>query len=424
MRVNLYKNIINNKLWNKLHNYNQVIKNTGWLFLIQVANYIFPIVTLPYMMRVLGTENYGMIVFAQAIMQYVNVISDYGFNLTATREIAIYRRKRKLVKELFNDVLICKLYIMTLCFIILVIVEMCIPLTNSDRIFYLVSFLLVVGNVIFPIWFFQGIEQMKYITFINLVARMISMCLLFVLVKNSSDYLIAIAIQGIGGVISGVLALILIYNKFGIYVYRWPKWERIIYLLKDGKEVFISNACGNIYGQGATLLTGIIAGNTAAAYYSLGQKISAMVVSVVQPIAQAVYPYLCQLFLQKEQQFYSMRKQILTGGIILGSILAICLFFLAKYVSYVITGKMDEELIWVIKLFSIVTMGTILNVLLHPMILAMKKYASIQKIYVSIAVLFIFVSLPLVHFYGSYGMSVALIMVEFYIFVRYMLLIF
>lgn len=405
---------------NKIESYKCVITNSAWLFLIQVANYIFPLITLPYMMKTLGADHYGMIAIAQSLMQYINIISDYSFNMTATREIALSRNDPNNIREIFNDVLICKLFIMALCFIVMLAIGLFVFRSENEKIFYLVAFLLVVGNVLFPVWFFQGIEQMKYITYINLISRTISVVLLFTIVKEPLDYILAIAIQGVSGVISGILALLLIYFRFGISIYRWPGRKKIIYLLKDGKEIFIASASGNIYGQGATLITGIIAGSTSAGYYSLGQKISGILANLVQPISQALYPHLCQIFSESQERFFQLKRKIVWGGMGLGSGITISLFLSANFVSCLITGKFETELISVIKIFSVVTLGTMLNVLLHPVIIAMKKKSEIQNIYVSVAIIFILVSVPLASWYGSQGMAYSLLLVEGYIFIRYM----
>lgn len=403
----------------KIEKYKKVLKNSGWMFLMQAANYIFPLITVPYLVKTLGPEKYGVIAIAQALMQYIIVISDYGFSVTATRDVAIFHNDSKLIKELYNDVFICKLCIMLLCFIIMCIIGFFWPLAVKDKILYVVAFLIVVGNVLFPLWFFQAIQEMKYITYINLVSRLISVILTFVLIKQSSDYILAIAIPGICGMISGILALILIYFKFELRIYRWPNEQKIKLLLRDGKEIFISNAFGHVYAQGGTIITGLIAGNIAAGYFSLGQKVSGILVNIAQPISQAIYPYLCQIFSQSKEEFLKLKGKIMGFGIILSGIIAIGQFCASEYITYILLGRIEPEVLGIMKIFSLVTMGNIINTLLYPILSTMKKYVAIQKTFVSIATLFILISVPVAYFYGSYGMAIVMVLIECYIFINF-----
>ena len=151
------------KLKEKLKNddVKRLFENFASLFTLQGLNYILPLITFPYLVRVLGPDKYGLIAFAQAFIGYFVILTDYGFNLSATREVALNRDNDKKLSEIFSSVMIIKIVYMVLSFIILCTVVFSFEKFSHNWIIYIFAFGVVLGNVLFPVWFFQGMERMK-----------------------------------------------------------------------------------------------------------------------------------------------------------------------------------------------------------------------------------------------------------------------
>ena len=158
---------------NKSKDGKTVFANFGYLSLLQVAGYVFPLISMPYLARVIGADGFGKIAFASAIVVWIQTISDWGFNLTATRDVAQNRDDTELVSRIISNVLWARSILTLLSGIILLAVVLLVPYLRENADIIFVTFLLVPGHILFPEWFFQAIEKMKYTTLFNLLLKLV-----------------------------------------------------------------------------------------------------------------------------------------------------------------------------------------------------------------------------------------------------------
>ena len=193
---------------------NKLYENIISLATIKGLEYILAFISFPYLVRVLQVERYGLIIFAQSVVQYFVLFTDYGFNLLGPREIA----QHDSVEErgtVFGNVFFAKLLLLFLCTLVfgtgLIILKIS---SNVDYYLYCIFYLMVIGNVLFPVWFFQGIQQMRYITFVNIVANIIRVVGIFSFVKTPQDYLLAALFQAIVPLIASVFSWIILVKDY------------------------------------------------------------------------------------------------------------------------------------------------------------------------------------------------------------------
>src|ERR1700749_822293 len=184
------------------------MRNIFWLFSLQGLNYLVPLAVLPYLVRVLGIERYGLVAFAQSFAQYFVLFADYGFNLSATKAIARSRGDHERVSTLFWCVILLKVAFMVVGAVALLALVAAISRFRSEPQLYAVAYLAVVGTVLFPTWLFQGMEQMKYISIVSGIAKLLSAAMLFIFVRRDSDYVLALAILSGGTLVAGLLGFV------------------------------------------------------------------------------------------------------------------------------------------------------------------------------------------------------------------------
>ena len=192
-----------------------VLKNFFSLSVLQAFNYILPLLVLPYLIRTIGLNYFGVLMFSQSIINYFIIIVDYGFNLSATREVSIHRNEKNKLIEIYTSVTGIKLILFAISSLFLSLLFMFDEIRNYYYI-YVSFYLMVLGQIFFPVWFFQGIEKMEFITLINVITKTFCMLLVFVLILDSNDFWIYPVLVSLGFILSGIYSIFILKIKFGI----------------------------------------------------------------------------------------------------------------------------------------------------------------------------------------------------------------
>ena len=387
----------------------RLLSNFFSLASLQGVNYILPLLTFPYLVRVLGVEYFGLLAFATAVVTYFNIITDYGFNLTATREISIHRENKEKVIEIFSAVMSIKFMLMLLSFLLLIALVFSFEKFSNKWEVYLLTFGMVVGQVLFPVWFFQGMERMKYITYLNIIAKVIFTVAIFVFVKEQSDFYLVPFFTSLGFIVVGVLSLWIIYKEFDIR-FRVQSFETLKYYLLDGWDIFVSRIFVSLYTTTNMIILGLLTNNSIVGYYAIAEKIINAIAGLFIPINQTLYPYMVKVFEKNKNEF-----QLLTYRISqLFLISSIILFFILYFFS--------TEIIMFISKEDVITIGIIYNILiftiitnpfgpLFTQILIINKLNKEFRTIVMYTFLFnIFMSPLMIYFYDAKGLAIVVVL--------------
>ena len=233
-----------------------LIKNIVSLFGVQGVSYIAPLITLPYLVRVLGPESYGVLGFSLAFVQYFVMLTDYGFNLSATHDIAVCKSNKKEVSKTFWAVIYCKVIFAVGSLVAVVAMCYFIPFLRSQSIVIYAAFGMVISNVIFPVWLFQGMEKMGWCSILNIISRLLAIPLTFIYVNSHQDAWVAALIVSGTALFGGVVSSFIIYKE------KWVSFQSInrsdIYLqVRSSWHLFISSAAVNLYTSSVTVILGL-----------------------------------------------------------------------------------------------------------------------------------------------------------------------
>ena len=396
----------------------RLLSNFISLALLQGANYVLPLITFPYLVRVLGVEKFGLLAFASATIAYFNILTDYGFNLTATREISIYRDNKSKLNEIFSSVMIIKFILMIVSFILLLVLIFSFSKFKEDYKIFILTFGMVIGQVLFPQWFFQGMERMKYITFLNILAKGIFTIAIFVFIHKSSDYWKVPLINSLGFIVAGVIALYIIFKDFKIK-FSFQRLNVLRHYFIDGWHIFISGIFGNIYSQGSIIILSIFTSEIIVGYYSIATRLCNVVINVFQVLVQSFFPYINKLKQKNYKAFRRFLKNVIYYGIGSGVIFVFVNYIFANKIYFLFTGNKDIIGLFIYKSWIVISLFTIINVLLNPFLLVLKQDKWLSRLYITIGILFLVVSLFLVYIWSYKGMLGAMLLVELSIFLFY-----
>ena len=323
------------------------------LSILQGLNYILPLITLPYLVRVLGPEKYGLIAFAQAFIGYFMILTDYGFNLSATREISINREDIQKVSEIFSSVLTIKFFLCILSFLILVSL-LFIPKFKKDWLVYVFTFGMVLGNVLFPVWFFQGIEKMRYITILNIVAKSIFTVCIFIFIKKMSDFVYVPLINSLGYLVAGVLSLRIVFKNFAVK-FVTPSFKNIKHQLKEGWHIFISQVFITGYTNSRIFAVGLFSPNNAiTGYYAIAEKLMGIVQTFpLVSVIQTLYPRLSKIYAENKLKAKFIADKLQRYTTIAYLIICITFFIIAPKVVEIVAGSSYKETVLAFRLLLI-----------------------------------------------------------------------
>jgi len=340
------------------------LKSNFLLSFLQATNYLLPLITLPYLIQVLGIEYFGLLAFATAVIAYFSILTDYGFNLTATKEISLHREDKNKIIEIYSSVMTIKFILLIMSFLILCTLVFTFQRLAEHWEIYLLSFGSVLGQVLFPIWVFQGMEKMKYITYLNIVSKLIFTIAIFVFVQQQSDVYLVALFFSLGSIIAGILSLYLIKKEFNI-TFQFQKQETLRFYLIDGWHVFLSRFYVSLYTTTNILLLGLFTNNLAVGYYAVIEKIVLAIGGIFQPLNQSIYPYLVKKQKECFNTFVLFLKKISTIFLLASSFFILLAEYFVDELILLIHGEDNLHLSFLLSIFLlrifVLPFGTLLS---------------------------------------------------------------
>jgi polysaccharide transporter, PST family len=318
----------------------RLAKDTLILFGVQISGYILPLLTLPFLTRVLGPSNFGLTALGTALVLYFMVVTEWSFPFTGTRQIAIVQDDLDQVSKTYSTIMACKVSLLGLCFVAMIAVVCAVPKLRAYWPLYVLSYLQVVGFCLSPNWLLQGMQKMRYIAYSDYGAKILSVILIFALVRKSSDYLLVAALQSGGFLISAFIGLTLVFGKLRLRIVR-PAFGDMRREMIAGWPVFLSMASMTAMSSTNTVIVGMVGSPAQVGFLSAAQRLIIAVRSLANPITNAVYPHVSKLaarsphealrFVRKQVLWTSAPFSLITLGMLFFSPLAVSILYKPEY---------------------------------------------------------------------------------------------
>lgn len=314
-----------------------VVKNTLSVGLVQAANYLIPIVIIPLVVRALGTEGFGKASYAQNIVSYLTILVNYGFEYSATQDVAVNRDNKEKLKSVFWTVMHFKALLLVASFAVLILLYATGGKVHEEPQLYLYAAIINIGVVLFPTWFFQGMEQMHKMALTNAAIKLLGAVLIVLLVKTADDYKIYILILSMSYVAVGAISFIYVIRHFGLR-YK-TKIERNKDVVKKGFPVFLNNIFATLYSIGGVTVLGCFASDSDVGIYSGAHKMAMAVVFITStPMTMALFPDISRRFEKSKREGWRYFKKCLTLTGIISLCVSITTFLISPHAVKILLG--------------------------------------------------------------------------------------
>ncbi len=343
--------------------YKQLITNFFSLSILNGLNVLLPLVTLPYILSVVGKANYGAYSYVYVIVQYVILFSTYGFNFSATKQISQCRDDDESVLRIYNAVTASKVLIAASLSVVLLLCGKYVFKSEEGILMFIYGLGMIIGDVLTPIWLFQGMERMKYMTIVNASSKVLFTILIFIVVREDNDYQLLILLNSCGYLLAGLLSVILVYRQFHLRLH-WTTWSDILMQLKEGSAVFGSTFGMNLYRNANVIILKQFVTDDVVGLYSAAEKVVKGFQSIISPAAQALFPHLSLRFKGQpvSEQMGMLRKvSIPFTSVVLVVTLGVYIF--APLISDILCGREFAACVPLIRIMTLVILFGEINYL-------------------------------------------------------------
>ena len=309
---NKFKDLLGN------NNARTLISNFFSLSSMQVVGMLLPLVTLPYVLRVVGFEKYGVIVLASSLITYFQSVTDYSFKITATRDVAKFRDSPRKLDLIYSKVLTLKFLLLIVSFLIITAVVFVYPPFREDKLIFFLTMPLLLGHALFPEWFFQGMEEMKYLSFLDIGMKLFFTCCVFIFIRVDEDYWIYPLLHTAGYIGAGSIGQLIMVKKYKLR-FSWLKTRSIKNTLKQNFPIFINQFVPTLYNNTTTFLLGIIGSADMVGIYAAIKKIIDLAVRLLSIVSRVFFPFLNRNY----KAFSNYRRLILYLSIVLCALIVL-----------------------------------------------------------------------------------------------------
>ncbi|MCS3871098.1 PST family polysaccharide transporter [Chryseobacterium ginsenosidimutans] len=345
----------------------KLIRNVASLGVIQFVNYVFPLITVPYVSRIIGPDGYGIINYAAAFIGYFTLLIAYGFDLTATRRISQNSENKEYINTIISEVITARVILFLVsCILFMISIYFFKPI-QKDIYIAIILFVGCISTVISPQYIFQGLQELEIFAKLNFVKGIINTVLVFILIKESSDYFWIPTLSVIFLLLINIFLFFYAVKKFHIK-YEFISIKKALNLIINERMIFFSTVVISLYTSTNTVVLGFFANNKEVGYYTTSQGFLNIVnLMLTIPISTALYPFIGKGFSVSREHGINLIKKILPIVFYLTFFASIGILIFAPFLIKLIYGHKFDNSIVVLKIISFI-----------PLIVGMSNIFGIQ----------------------------------------------
>lgn len=349
------------------------------LFSIRSLGYVFPLIVMPYLVRVIGIDNYGLFSSALSVIAFVLIFVDYGFETIATRDVAAFRGSKQRIAQIFSEIFLIKAVLVILGFFV---TNLVLAIFFPSRLDMIICYGVVVGQALSPTWLFRGFEDMKFVAFSDFFSKLIFFALVVTFVKSPLHYDLVLAFYSVSFIVSGGVTQLIALRRYSLKIIPFPRSE-ILYYLNSGFQVLSSRIFVLLYSpEMYIILLSVLATSDVVGVYSIAAKIIAVLANIFGMLSEVLLPYFSHLYSNFRSTFYKnfmrARNLLLIGS----TVLALVIVILSPTIARLIIDESynAQNLSRMLRYLSLVVLLSPLGPLYTIYFVVSQKYTLLLKI--------------------------------------------
>lgn len=266
-----------------------IVENLSYMSFLQIFLIVYPLITYPFLVKVLGMELYGLVLTSQMLASYASLFIDFGSNYVCAKHVSVNRNNPFKLSEILSNVLAVRLVVFIIVFFIYCIVVCLIPLYRNNYILFILMYGMTANELLFPQFFYQGIEQMKQITIISVGTKLLLIALIFIFIRNRNDILLVPVFYTLGALLGGIMSIYQIVYVLNIKFVR-PSMQNSLFYFKDSLQIFATDFICAIKDRASYLILGGCLGLSDVVVYDLGLKLNSLLSKPYSILCTVLFP--------------------------------------------------------------------------------------------------------------------------------------
>lgn len=383
---------------------------------IQGSNYVLPLLTFPYLIRVVGVHGFGLLSFSQAVTQYFMLVVDFGFALTAARAVAAHREDKRAMSEVFWSTMWAKTLLLVGCAAVLFVLSLVVPAVAEVASLVYPLFLTVLAAVLLPTFLFQGVERMPVVTMATISTKLLYVPLVYLFVHGPEDVVVAAWLQGLTTLLASFIAIGFIYRE-RLVVWHRTSWNEVRSTIAGSWTIFLSQAGVNLYTTSTLVLLRLFTDPTTVGVFAGADRIRQAASGVNTVLTNTFYPRLAAVTARSRAEALLFIGKIRKLQLAVGFVMSAIVFIFAPLIVRILLGPELDAAVPVLRIFAI----------LSPLIALSHTYgiyglinsglnAAFMKVTLACGAVSLSIVPPLAIHFGAPGVAVATVITEALVF--------
>ena len=338
-----------------------LVKNIASLGVVQIVNYIFPLITIPYVARIIGPDGFGTIIYITALVSYFVLIISFGFDFTATRQLTASPNDYIRRSKIFSEVTGSRIILFLGCVLMFILCFQFFEILSQNIKLSVILFLSVFTPLLTPQYIFQGMQKLSVLSYFTLFKGLINAVLIFSLISSKDDLLIYASIGIFSNLLVNISALLYVVFVIKVRFFVFPLNHYFQYL-KNSRHIFFSSVVYSLYTTANTIILGLYATTAEIGFYTTAVGLIIILQTIINvPVSSSLFPYIGSAFsVSKEEGLQKLRK--ILPLVLYGTVLiCLSLIILAPWIVTLIYGEAFRDSVNVVRILGMIPVLSVLG---------------------------------------------------------------